>query len=87
MLNLSVLIHRLPLTGAVVLVTTERPEKWNIDSTGAHGPNMVSSEIVTRIQQTTPIRAYLPPTTLDRIQDLEEALNQFLGINTIIMGN
>ena len=48
---------------------------------------MVSCEIVTKIQRTTLIRAYLPPANVDRIPDLEEALNQFLGINTIFMGN
>ena len=40
---------------------------------------MVSCEIVTRIQRTNLIRAYLPPANVDRIPDLEEALNQFLG--------
>ena len=39
---------------------------------------MVRSEIVTRIQQTNLIRAYLPPANMDRIPDLEEALNHFL---------
>ena len=48
---------------------------------------MVSSEIVTRIQETTLIRAYLPPANMDRIPDLEEALNHFLRIDPIFMGN
>ena len=48
---------------------------------------MVSSEIVTRIQQTTLIRAYLPPANMDRIPDLWEALNHFLRKDTLLMGN
>ena len=79
MFSLSDLIHRLPLTGLVVLVTRLRPDEWDIDSTGAHGPNMVSSEIVTRIQRTTLINAYLSPANTDLNPYLEEALNHFLG--------
>ena len=40
---------------------------------------MVSCEIVTRIQQTNLIRAYLPPANMDFIPYLEEAINQFRG--------
>ena len=69
----------------VGLVTTERPEGWYIDSTRFHGTNMVSCEIVTGIQWTTIIRAYLPPSNMDRLPYLKEALNHLLGKDTIVM--
>ena len=72
---------------AVGLVTREIPEVWNIEPTQFHGPKVASYEIVTGIQQTTLIRAYLPPANTDPIPDLEEALNHFLRIDTIFMGN
>ena len=67
----------------VRLVIRERPEGWDIDSTRLHGPNVVSCEIVTGIQWTPFIRDYLPPSNMDRLPDLEEALNVFLGRDTI----
>ena len=71
----------------VRLLTREIQEVYNIESMRFHRSNMVSSEIVTRIQQTNLIRAYLPPANVDRIQDFEEALNKFLRKDTIVMGN
>ena len=44
---------------------------------------MVSSEIVTGIHWTILIRAYLPPANMDRLPDLKEALNEFLGRDPI----
>ena len=72
---------------AVVLVTREIPEVWNIEPTQFHGPKVVSCEIVTGIQQTTLIRAYLTPANMDHLQDLNEALTCLLGKYTIVMGN
>ena len=48
---------------------------------------MVICEIVTGIKWTTLVIAYLPPANMDRLPDLEEALNRFLGRDTIVMGN
>ena len=42
-----------------------------------HGPNVVSFEIVFGRQKTPIIIAYLPPSTLGRLPDLEESLNLF----------
>ena len=47
---------------------------------------MVICEIVAGIQRTTLIRYYLPPANMNRLPDLEKALNGFLGRDTIIMG-
>ena len=64
----------------------ERPEGWDIDPTRFHGPNLVIFEIVTRINQTNLIRSYLPRSNMDRLPDLEEVLNDFLGRDPIFMG-
>ena len=47
---------------------------------------MLRYKIVTGIQWTSLIRAYLPPANMDRLPDLEETLNEFLGRETIFMG-
>ena len=50
-----------------------------------HRPDVVGSEIVTKIQRTALIRSYLPLANTDRLPDLEETLNGFLGRDTIVM--
>ena len=47
---------------------------------------MVTFEIITGIQTTILIRSYLPLDNMDRLPDLEGALNHFLGGDTIVMG-
>ena len=86
MVSPEVLINILPLSGAVVLATREITEGWDIDSTRSHGPNVVRYEIVIRIHLTALIGDYLPPANMDRLPDLEEALNSFLEKETIVMG-
>ena len=44
-----------------------------------HGPNMVSCELVTGLICTPLVVVYLPPSTIDHLQDLEEALKRFKG--------
>ena len=61
-------------------------EGCDIESTLFHGPNVMSCEIFTVIQWTPFIRAYLPPANMDRLSDLEEALNHFLGKEAIVIG-
>ena len=46
----------------------------------------MSCEIFTGIQWTPFIRAYLPPANMDRLSDLEEVLNHFLGKEAIVIG-
>ena len=46
---------------------------------------MVTFEIVTGIHWRPFIRAYLPPTNIDHLPDIGEALNGLLGIYTIIV--
>ena len=86
MVSPEVLIYGLTMLVAVGLVTRERQEGWDIDFTRFHGPNMVICEIVTGIQWTPLIRAYLPPVKMYRLPYLEGALNVFLRKDTIVIG-
>ena len=63
--------------GGVEVVTRERLVRWGIESTRYHGPNVVSCYLVTGLIRTPLIGAYLPPSTLEHIPDLEEALKRF----------
>ena len=63
--------------GGVRLVTRERPVEWGIESTRYHRTNVVSCELVTGIIRTPLVDAYLPPSTLEYLPDLEEALKSF----------
>ena len=69
----------------VVLVVRERPEGWSVESTGFHVPNMVSCGIFSGIHRTPLNRAYLFPSTLDQLPDLEEAQNRFPGRDPIVI--
>ena len=60
--------------GGVGLVTREKPFRWGIESTRYHRPNVVNCKIVTGLTRTPLVGAYLPPSTLDHLSDLEEAL-------------
>ena len=67
------------------MVTRERLVGWGVDSPHYHGPNVVSCEIVTRLTWTPLAGAYLPPSTLEHLPDLEEALQRFRG--PIVLGD
>ena len=69
------------------MVTKERPKVRDIESTFLQIPNMVSCEIVTGIQSLPFIIAHLPLANMYRLPDLEEAFNNFLGRDTIVMGD
>ena len=51
------------------------------------GTNVVSCELVSGDQQKPPFGAYLSPSTLDHLPDLEEVLNRFLGRFHIVLGD
>ena len=55
--------------------------------TRLHRPNVVVCEIVTGGIQMLVIGAYLPPSMLDRLPDLEEALNSFPDRDAILLGD
>ena len=58
-------------------MTRERPFGWGIDSTRYHRRNVVSREIFPKITWTLLVGVYLPPSTLEHLTDLEEALQRF----------
>ena len=70
--------------GSVGLVIRKRPVNWVIKSTRYHGTNVVSCKIVTGLNWTLFVGAYLPSSTLEHLPELEEALQRskdpiFLG--------
>ena len=65
----------------------ERKEEWDIESTYCHGTNLASFKIVSGIHWIPLIGDYLPPTILDRLPGIEEALNCFLGRDPIVLGD
>ena len=69
------------------MVSMEILEVWDIESMRFHRSNVVSCEIVTKIQHTTFIRDYLPPANMYRHPDLRGAINHFLERDTILVGN
>ena len=72
--------------GGVDLVVRERPEGWSVELTRFHGKNIVRCEIMSGGQRTPLIGAYLLPSALDKLLDIEEALNVFPGRGSIVVG-
>ena len=68
-------------------ILRERPEVCIVKPTRFHGPNVVSCEIVSDAQRNPLIGAYLPLSTIDCLEYLEEALNRFPGWDPIVMGD
>ena len=59
---------------------------WSIESTRFHGTNVVSYNIVTGKKGNPVIGAYLPPSTLDNLPDLEENLARIWDQYPIVLG-
>ena len=68
------------------MVTKERPEVWDIESTLLHRPNVVSYEVFTKKKWIIIIRAYLLPANMNCLPYHEEAVNGSLVIDIIVMG-
>ena len=73
--------------GGVIQVLMENLDGWSVDSTHLHGTNIVSWELVSRVQGNPLIGAYLPLSTLYQLTDPEEELNRFLGRDSIVIGD
>ena len=63
--------------GGVGLVTRERPAGRGVESRRYHSLRVVSCEIVTGITWILLVRAYLPPSMLEHLPKLEEAIQYF----------
>ena len=68
------------------IVSREKPEGWIVNSTRFHGPKIVICKLIAGDQWTLIIREYLPPSTMDHLPDLEEALNRLPGRDTFLVG-
>ena len=65
----------------------EHPDGWGVEFTRFHGPNVVSCKIFTRHNRTSLVNAYLPPSTLKHLPDVEEELHLFKGMYPIVLGD
>ena len=58
-------------------MTRERPSEWEIESMHYHGLNVISCDPITGHTCTPLVGAYLPPSALDQLPDLEDHLRRF----------
>jgi hypothetical protein len=75
----------LPNQGGVALITRAQPDRWHIESTRFHGPNVLSCLIISGDKKMPLIGAYLSPTSLDSLPDFEEALTRFNGYTNLVV--
>ena len=76
-----------PRAGGVALVSKDQPEGWHFESTKTCGPNALSTVLVSGSSRTHIIGAYLPPSTLRHLPELEVALGRFPDLNPMIFGD
>ena len=72
--------------GGLGLIFWYRPKVWIIELTRFHRPNVSSFEIVASNKRTPLISAYLLPSTLEHLTDLEEAMTRFRYQEPILIG-
>ena len=70
--------------GGVGLVSQARPNGWGIECTRFQRQNVVGCKIVTRHTRTPLVGAYLPPSTLGHLSDIEVAPQIFKGLYPIV---
>ena len=68
------------------LVVKYWPKGWSVELTRFHRPNVVRCDIVTSRKRTPLIGAYLSPSTLEHLLDLEDYLTRFLDQDPIVIG-
>jgi exonuclease III len=73
--------------GGIALVLRSTSSKRTIESSKWHGPNIISCLLVTGNKSTPLIGAYLPPSHLDNLPHLMEALNRYPHQKPILMGD
>ena len=72
--------------GVVGMVVCDRLKVWSFELTHFHGLNVVSSKFVSGGKRTPLIGAYLPPSTMENLTDLEEDLSRFWYHYPIFLG-
>ena len=73
--------------GLVGLVFIDRPQFWTVYAMCFRRTNVVSCEVDFCVKRTPLVGAYLPPSTLENIPDLEEALPHFRYLDPIVLGD
>ena len=73
--------------GGVALVYREAADDWHLESTRHHGPNCISAIVVTGDVRSPVVGVYLPPSSLDSLPDLDEALARFPGQKVSVLGD
>lgn len=63
--------------GGIALVSRAMPSNWHIESQQRHGPNILSCILATGKKRFPIIGVYLPPSHLDDLPFLVEALDRF----------
>ena len=71
--------------GCVGVLFGYQPTRWSLELTRFHWPNIVSCEVFRGTSRTPIIGAYLPPTTLSHLPNLEEFLERFRVQDPILM--
>ena len=71
----------------VCLVVRDQLQVWSVESTRFHRPNVVSCEVITDRKRTPIFGKDLPPSTLQNLQYLEEALPHFRDKYPIVKGD
>ena len=74
--------------GGIALATRAASKHWHIESPLRHGPNVLSCLLVTGSTSIPLVGAYLPPSHLDDLPHLENALNRFRHrTNYLLLGD
>ena len=75
------------MQGGGCLVVRGRPQGCSLELTRFHGKSVARCEVFTNGKWTPIIGTYLPPSTLENLPDLEEALELFQVQDPILLGN
>ena len=73
--------------GGASLVVQDQHQGWSIELTRFRCLDVVSCKVAADGKRTPPIGAYLPPSTLEHLPELEEALTQSGDQEMIVLGD
>ena len=73
--------------GGSGLIMQDQPKGWSIELTPFHRMSVVICEIIAGVKRTPLIGAYLPPSTLEHLPGIEEALTRFRYQDPIATGD
>jgi len=73
--------------GGIALAYKQDATNWHIESQQRHGPNVISCILVSADKRTPLIGAYLPPSHLNDLPYLTQALDRFPNQAPILLGD